>query len=187
MMERTSWIILGVAVLAGALGGWIGHQGTATPLTRPSSAAAVDRGLIGQPVPALKLTDLDGRAQRLDSWHGQPVLLNFWASWCAPCIAEMPELDRFQKQQKPGAVQVIGVAMDEPARVAAFLRKHPVDYPILLGSLASPSTTRQVGDTAEVLPYSVLLDSHGRVLDLHLGPLSESELEAWSATVAGGH
>ena len=187
MMERTSWIILGLAVLAGALGGWMGHQRTVATLTGATPPAAVDRGLIGQPVPALKLTDLDGHAERLDSWHGQPVLLNFWASWCAPCIAEMPELDQFQKQQTPGAVQVIGVAMDEPARVAAFLREHPVEYPILLGSLASPSATRQLGDTAEVLPYSVLLDAHGRIVAMHVGQLSKSELEAWSASAGNEH
>lgn len=187
MMERTSWVILGLAVLAGAIGGWIGHQRTSVPQTRPTSAAAVDRGLIGQRAPALKLTDLQGRPQRLDTWHGQRVLLNFWATWCVPCVAEMPALDRFQKQQAPGAVQVIGVAMDEPARVTEFLRTHPVAYPILLGSLAAPSTTRQLGDTAEVLPYSVLLDGDGRVLDMHVGPLSEADLHAWSASGEGDH
>ncbi|MGN6382889.1 MAG: TlpA family protein disulfide reductase, partial [Dyella sp.] len=123
------------------------------------------------------LSDLDGRAHRLADYRGHRVLLNFWASWCGPCLDEMPALDRAARAHPQATV--LGIAMDEPARVRAFLAAHPVNYPMLLGRLDSPSTSLQLGDNAEVLPYSALFDADGRLLATHRGPLDAATLDRW--------
>ena len=176
MLDRSNWLILGLAVLAAAIGGYAQHR---------QQPAATDSAWIGQPAPALTLPDLDGRVHRLSDYRGQRVLLNFWASWCGPCLDEMPTLNRAQaKFGEKGAI-VVGIAMDEPARIRAFLAMHPVSYPILLGRLGSPSTTLQLGDIHEVLPYSVLIDADGSILATHAGALSAPQLKQWLASAAG--
>ncbi|OOG40341.1 TlpA disulfide reductase family protein [Rhodanobacter sp. C05] len=172
MLDRSNWLILGLAVLAAAIGGYVQHHNQQPP-------AGMDSAMLGQPVPALTLSDLDGKPHRLSDYRGHRVLLNFWASWCGPCLDEMPALNRAQaKFGEQGAI-VAGIAMDEPTRIHAFLAAHPVSYPILLGQLDSPSTTLQLGDIRELLPYSVLIDADGRILATHAGALSTPQLEQW--------
>jgi hypothetical protein len=91
----------------------------------------------------------------------------------------MPLLDKAQADYAPGGVRIVGIAMDDPAHVRRFLAAHPLDYPVLIGQLDAPSTSLQLGDEAEVLPYSVLLDAAGRVLAVHRGPLQQAQLHAW--------
>jgi len=113
------------------------------------------------------------------------VLLNFWASWCGPCLDEMPALAQAQTKFGEQGSIVIGIAMDDPAKARAFLAAHPVNYPILLGQLTSPSTSLLFGDAAEVLPYSVLLDGDGRILAIQQGTLNAAQLQAWLAPTSG--
>jgi len=172
MFNRSTWMILLVATLAAALGGWLQHRSRLAHVP-----AGVTVAEVGSIAPDLALTGLDGRTHRLAEYRGHRVLVNFWASWCGPCLDEMPALDRAARAHPD--TTVLGIAMDEPARVRAFLETHPVGYPVLLGQLASPSSSLQLGDTAELLPYSALLDGDGRVLANHRGPLDAATLERW--------
>ena len=172
MFNRSTWMILLVAMLAAALGGWLQHRSRLAHV--PAGGTVASLGAVAPDVP---LSDLDGRAHRLAEYRGHRVLLNFWASWCGPCLDEMPALDRAARAHPQATV--LGIAMDEPARVRAFLATHPVNYPVLLGRLDSPSTSLQLGDTAEVLPYSALLDADGRLLATHRGPLDAATLDRW--------
>ena len=173
MMNRANWLILALAVLAAVAGGWLQH------------ASRERRGpdLDGRPAPALSLPDLDGRTHTLAEYAGRRVLVNVWASWCAPCLKEMPALDAAQRRFGGGRPVVVGIAMDTAPNVQAHLEKHPVSYPILLGRLDDPDSAWQLGDQAGVLPYSVLLDADGKVLASHAGVLDEATLERW----LGGH
>ena len=174
MLSRDNLVILGVAVLAAALGGWLQHE---SRLARVPAGMAVARA--GEAAPELELPDLQGRVHRLVDYRGRRVLLNFWASWCGPCLDELPALDEAQRRSgNPGAV-VLGIAMDEPARVRAFLAIHPVRFPILLGRMKPPSTSLRWGDRGEVLPYSVLIGADGRVIATHRGPLDAATLGRW--------
>jgi thiol-disulfide isomerase/thioredoxin len=169
MMTRASWLILALAVLAAAAGGWLQH----------ASRARRGTDLAGQPAPAIALPGLDGRTHALADYRGRRVLVNFWASWCGPCLKEMPALAAAQGRFGGGRPVVVGIAMDTPENVRAYLQAYPVNYPILLGRLDDPDSARQLGDTASVLPYSVLLDGEGKVLASHAGMLDTATLERW--------
>jgi peroxiredoxin len=177
MMDRSNWLIVGLAVLTAAVGGYAEHHSGLT--AQPESA------LIGQPLPALSLPDLNGKPHRLSDYRGQRVLLNFWASWCGPCLDEMPALARAQAKFGERGPIVVGIAMDDPVHVRAFLGAHPLNYPILLGQLEPPSTSMQMGDASGALPYSVLIDADGHVLATHFGALPTAQLEQWLAPLSG--
>jgi peroxiredoxin len=179
MLSRSNWLILVLAVLAAAIGGYAQHR------SRQPAAIPSDTTLIGQPAPAIVLPDLDGKPHRLADYRGHRVLLNFWASWCVPCLEEMPALNRAQAKFGEHGGIVVGIAMDDPARVRAFLAAHPLSYPIVLGELAAPSTSLRLGDIGDVLPYSVLIDAHGKILATHAGALPAAQLDDWLGGAPG--
>lgn len=179
MFTRGSRAILALAVLAAILGG-IAQHWLQTP-----SVESVESSLVGQPLPALTLLDLEGHPHALRDYHGRRLLLNFWASWCGPCVDEMPALNRARQKFGDDGTIVLGIAMDEPDRVRAFLATHPVSYPILVGQLEAPSTSLQLGDKREILPFSVLVDANGRIIATHAGILSHVQLEQWLSPSAG--
>ena len=134
----------------------------------------------GDPMPTLQLPDLEGQAVELPAaYAGRPILINFWASWCGPCIEEMPELDRFAAIQGDGGVQVIGIALDTPGEVAAFLEHTPVRYPILLEQPGPRDSGVQLGNPKGVLPYTALIDADGRLVKQKIGPFQHGEIEGW--------
>lgn len=142
----------------------------------PSNVYVLKRGDL---VPAsLNLPRLDGKPFRMAHYRGQRVLLNFWATWCHPCRQEMPMLAAAEHHHHD-QVQVIGIAMDHPAAVRAYLKKTHVDYPIVLGLGAKPDLTIRFDDTRGALPYSVLVGPDGRIKATHLGKLDAHLLHQW--------
>lgn len=121
----------------------------------------------------------DGGRLRLSDFRGRPLVVNFWATWCPPCVAEMPLLDAFFRQNKSKGWQVIGLAIDQPEHVQAFLRSNPVTYPVGLAEAAGSDWLRQLGNDAGSLPFTLVLQPDGSVLAVKLGKLSEQEIENW--------
>jgi thiol-disulfide isomerase/thioredoxin len=125
--------------------------------------------------------DLQGREVALPTaYPGRPLLINVWASWCAPCVREMPELDAFSRQQGTNGIQVVGIALDDPAAVRAFLGRVGVTYPILIDAPGPGDAGVQLGNSAGVLPYSVLVSSNGALLKQRIGPFAPGEIRRWS-------
>ena len=111
----------------------------------------------------------------------RPTLVNVWASWCGPCIEEMPELERFHGEQAANGVQVVGIALDDRDAVEAFLQRIPVTYPILLDTPGPADAGVRLGNPAGVLPYTALLDADGRLVRQKIGPFQPGEIESWVA------
>jgi thiol-disulfide isomerase/thioredoxin len=188
-MRLTTARILGVAAVAGLLGllaslaldgSLVGRlQALSGQAPAPPPGVAVTR--IGEPAPSLRLPDLSGRTRTLpDDFAGRPLLVNFWASWCAPCVEEMPELHRFAVRQGGRGVQVVGIALDDRAAVEAFLQRVRVDYPILIERAGPADASVRLGNGKGLLPYSVLIDAQGRLRKQKLGPLERGEIEDWA-------
>ncbi|MGA8277312.1 MAG: TlpA disulfide reductase family protein [Rhodanobacteraceae bacterium] len=171
-------MIVAIAVFgacAGFLaGGWLQKP---SPLpTTPSFAR------IGDNRPDLALPDVDGRSHALSEWDGKLVLLNFWASWCAPCRAEMPLLDASQKRHAQDGLEVVGIAIDDAAAARGFLAANPVDYPVLIDApTAAIDASQRFGNNRAVLPFSVLIGPHRRILAQRFGSFTKHSLDAWLA------
>jgi thiol-disulfide isomerase/thioredoxin len=169
--------VLLAALLAAAAGAALEWRLGRPEETPPAPIAAQPPATL----PPLDLQALDGQPVRVpDAYAGNVLLLNFWASWCGPCIAEMAELQRFSAQQPANGVQVVGIALDDRAAVVDFLKAHPVAYPILLDTPGPADASARLGDRAGVLPYSVLVAADGRVLKQRLGPFATGEIDAWA-------
>ncbi|MFN3543341.1 MAG: TlpA family protein disulfide reductase [Thiobacillus sp.] len=127
---------------------------------------------------AISFPDLEGQAQAMARWRGQVIVLNFWASWCAPCREEVPDFADLRAQYRAKGVEFVGIAVDTPERVTTFLREFPVDYPILIGEGAATHLAERLGNPSGALPYTIVLDRDGRVVMRHLGRLDRGTLDA---------
>ena len=135
---------------------------------------------------AAHFADLDGRPQALAQWRGKTLVVNFWASWCAPCREEMPAFSRLQTRHAGAGVQFVGIAIDSPHNVAEFARRLSVSYPLLIGETDGPALMRALGNVSLALPYTVLIDADGRPRFARLGRLDERELDALLAASGAG-
>ncbi|WP_374383208.1 TlpA family protein disulfide reductase [Thermomonas sp.] len=147
----------------------------------PAGVIVGERGGI---VPDMRVRDLDGRAVALpDAWAGRTTLVNVWATWCAPCLKEMPELQAFAREQGANGTQVVGIALDDDTAVRAFLRAHAIGYPALVDTPGPADAGVRLGNPAGVLPYSVLVAADGRLLKTRIGPFRDAaDIAAWAAT-----
>jgi thiol-disulfide isomerase/thioredoxin len=131
------------------------------------------------PAPDTVFTAPDGSETTLAASNGRIRLVNFWATWCAPCIKEMPELDRFARAQGQ-RLQVIGLAIDRMEPVQEFLTRHPVSFAIGLAGMDGTDLARSLGNPAGALPFTVLLDAKGKIVQRRLGETRQADLEAWA-------
>lgn len=190
-MRRAVWWVAGIAAAAGlSAGAWLSRPTTpplpsmSTPSVPLKSKTPVQGVRVGELMPSFTLPDLDGMAVQFpDKFKGKPLLINVWASWCAPCIEEMPELARFAARHADTGPQVVGLALDTPEAVLDFLGNVPVYYPIVIETPGPNDASVKLGNSQGLLPYSVLIDAQGRVLKQKLGPFKAGEIDAWVASV----
>ncbi|MHB1213901.1 MAG: TlpA family protein disulfide reductase [Thiobacillus sp.] len=168
-MQKKWLYVLPLALAALAAGGWLAQTRYA-----PRTPAAPAVATLWQ----LEFPDLEGRPQSLSQWRGQVVVLNFWASWCAPCREEMPDFAALRAQYRPQGIEFVGLAIDNAAGVEQFLQQQPVGYPILIGGGAAHSLARRLGNPSGALPFTVVLDREGNIALSHLGRLPRATLEA---------
>jgi len=130
--------------------------------------------MLNQPRPAFTLPDLDGNPRSTSEWDGKMLVINFWASWCTPCLREMPAFIRLQQHYGDQGVQFIGVALDDARDVNAFLDKlEPrINYPILLGDGDTFETPIAYGNQYGILPHTVIVDRTGKIAYTHFGLLT---------------
>lgn len=177
MSIRQFILLLFVVVAAAMFGFLLARQLRETRYNAEPEQPVSGVMAIGDSRPDLRLPDLSGTTVSLSRFDGKPVLLNFWASWCPPCVEEMPVLDAFARAHADW--HVVGVAM-EPAEAARdYLAEHPVSYPVLIGSDDTPDESLQFGNTRGVLPYTVLIGADGRIVKRHAGAFDRDALDDW--------
>ncbi len=137
-----------------------------------------DNNLSTQPLFASSLLNLQGKPEALSNYQGKVLVVNFWATWCPPCRAEMPELSEFQQTYADKNVVVLGIAIDELNLVNALLHSFPVNYPILIADENSPDLNYLLGNTQSILPYTVIVTADGKVLKTFFGRINKALLEA---------
>ncbi|HYF18246.1 MAG TPA: TlpA disulfide reductase family protein [Ramlibacter sp.] len=171
--NRRRWLLAGVgaaAALAGAGAAWWSM--------RPPAPAAL-------PLPegfwGLSFATPQGGQVSLSSFRGKPLLLNFWATWCPPCVEELPLLDRFAQQHAAKSWQVVGLAIDQPSAVRQFLGRTPVRFPIGLAGLEGTELGRSLGNLTGGLPFTVVFGPDGQVRQRRMGKVSEADLAQWAA------
>lgn len=132
------------------------------------------RKMLGKPSPNFFLPDLNGQEVSLGKWQGKLVLINFWATWCLPCMKEIPVLNTFQKRYADDDFQVVGIAIDNIVAIKKFTQKIPIQYPTLIGDT---QLVLKFGNRAGALPYSVIIDQQGKIVEIASGMLTETYLQ----------
>jgi thiol-disulfide isomerase/thioredoxin len=159
------WLIFGVVgVLALAIGAFVGLRPEA-----PQDASTLL---------ALSLPDITGQQQPLGQWRGKVVVVNFWATWCAPCREEMPEFVRAQSEFGPKGLQFVGIAVDQADKVDEFARELRLNYPVLIGGYGAIELSKTLGNRLMALPFTIIVDRQGRVAHTQLGPLKPDQLRS---------
>ncbi len=178
-------VLVALALLAGTAG-YVTHRMLAAGDPAPAPAtAALDpvpaaRAAPEQPL-AWSFATLDGERRRLDAWPAEVVVLNFWATWCPPCLREIPAFVELQARHGADGLQFIGIALDQPEQVAAFVAEHTMNYPVLVGNDDVIRFMQQLGNAIGGLPYTVVL-AGGEVVLTHQGEWDAAEA---AETLAG--
>jgi thiol-disulfide isomerase/thioredoxin len=183
---KTQSVALGLIAVAAAAAGFL-LATLLNPATEPSGGLPVGAAhleypdsddLVGRPRPDFTHYDSSGAEVSADDFEGQVLLINFWASWCKPCVEEMPMLSRLATRLRPQGLAVIGIALDDPGRAIEFAESLDLSYPVLVGQTDVVLTGRRYGNRTGMLPFSALVDAGGIVRWLHLGALDAVELES---------
>jgi thiol-disulfide isomerase/thioredoxin len=122
------------------------------------------------------LPDKNGVPQQLSQWRGKALVVNFWATWCAPCVEEMPELNQLQTEVEKKNIQIIGIGIDSAANITSFASKLKIGYPLYVAGMAGTDLSRLFGNQAGGLPFTVLIDAHGQIKKTYLGRLNLEEV-----------
>lgn len=158
--------IMLICVLAGL---WLGRTYWRAPPVEVSSSA-VER------LADFTLPDLDDRPRSIMEWSGRPLVINFWATWCAPCRREMPLLQHLHDERGATGLQVIGVALDNRADVSRFVAGTGVTYPVLYGEIAASRVAESFGDAYIGLPLSAFIAPGGEIIAVWSGELQAADL-----------
>lgn len=169
--SRRLWLTGSVAVAAAAAGAGVAWWRSQPQAMGPNAEQQLWSQVFEAP---------DGKPFAMADWKGKSVLLNFWATWCPPCVKEMPMLSAFAAEKASHGIQVIGLAVDKNEAVLRFLQRQPVQYPVAMAMQGGLGLTRALGNLQGGLPFTVLFDAKGQVQQRKIGELSREDLASWS-------
>lgn len=180
------WILVVVLALGAGAAAYLAGRAWLAPAPQPvapSPVPAPNSGLLPQPPvipdrrPDLTLADRDGKPRSLAEWNGRPQVINFWATWCAPCRREIPMLNALSRDGAWPEIALVGIAIDFREDVLRYLEKTPVSYTILIGEQDGLDAARAFGMASLGLPFTAFVDSQGRIVTIHLGELHRPQAD----------
>lgn len=174
-MQRRNLLYLGAAGVAGLAGigaAWLKYE----PQKLTSGQTDALRDIFW----AMSFDTPDGQPQAMSSFRGKPLLLNFWATWCPPCVEELPLLDAFYQAHKAKGWQVLGLAVDQPSAVRKWLQAKPLSFAVGMAGLNGTDLSKSLGNLAGSLPFTVVFGASGALLHRKTGKVSEEDLMQWA-------
>jgi thiol-disulfide isomerase/thioredoxin len=162
----------GVAGLAGMGAAWLKYE--------PQKLTSGQTDALQDIFWAMSFDTPDGQPQAMSSFRGKPLLLNFWATWCPPCVEELPLLDAFYQAQKAKSWQVLGLAVDQPSAVRKWLQAKPLGFAVGMAGLNGTDLSKSLGNLAGSLPFTVVFGASGALLHRKTGKVSEEDLMQWA-------
>jgi len=181
-VNRFAIAALVVGAAAAGATAYLAYQRRAQPPVQSSVPAESKPAVLADRVPEFKLADRDGNLRSLADWQGKSLIVNFWATWCAPCRREIPLLRDLQQQFGPAGFQVIGIAADYRDKVVAYADSARIGYPLLIGEQDALNAAAAFGIQVIGFPFTVFSDASGRIIACHVGeltrPLAEVILDA---------
>lgn len=172
-MNRRQWILTGAFAVAG-LGVGVGlsyWRHSPKQLAEPAGWVFDLR--------LQKAAQARGELLSLAEFRGKPLVVNFWATWCPPCVEEMPELSAFYDKFRPKGVQLLGIAVDSPSNVREFLEERQFSYPLVVAGANGSELASRLGSRIDAFPYTVLVAPNGQVVQQKMGRIHEEELIKW--------
>lgn len=173
-MARSALLTLILSVAA--ITAYLGYRALIST-GNPGSAERTAIASMAETLPEFSLEDMTGDTRSIHSWEGNALVINFWATWCVPCLREIPLLKEFQDANRSTPVQVVGIAVDDLEAVRSFAEEMRFNYPVLVGQLAAMDAAAQFGVNFFVLPFTVFTDTQERILGVHSGELHAEHLD----------
>ncbi|MDO8887207.1 MAG: TlpA disulfide reductase family protein [Hydrogenophaga sp.] len=170
-LQRRHVLMTGAAVAAAGAGAWLSWRRIAPRPVLSGAEAAFWAGTFDGP---------NGETVNLETMRGRPLLVNFWATWCPPCVEELPLLNAFNTAHAAQGWQVLGLAVDQPSAVRGFLQKLPLNFPVGMAGFAGTELSKSLGNPSGSLPYTVVFGTGGTVLHRKIGKVSEADLAQWA-------
>lgn len=171
---RQLLIYLGLAALAITTGFMLRAQlmgGSQSALSSEASQQGAKAIL------AANLPDIQGENQAISQWRGNVIVVNFWATWCTPCREEIPEFIAAQEKYRDQGLVFVGIAIDQADKVKAYSEEFGINYPVLIGSLHAWSLAEAAGNRQSALPYTVIINRSGEIVETYLGRVHLKKLE----------
>jgi thiol-disulfide isomerase/thioredoxin len=148
--------------------------GSAEPAAPTADTSDVAAPKVPETLPQFALADRDGKKRRLGEWKGRPLMVNYWATWCAPCRREIPLLNDLRKQRSAQKLEIIGIAVDFREDVLKYAQETTISYPLLIGEEDGLEAVKSVG-MQPAFPFTIFADSQQRIVALKVGELHEDE------------
>ncbi len=176
MSDMARSALLTLALSAAALVAYVGYRAM-IPGNDTGDTGHLVASSIVDTLPEFALEDLSGEFRSIHDWEGDALVINFWATWCAPCLREIPLLKEFQDASGSAGVQVVGIAVDHTEAVREFAEEMGFNYPVMVGQLAAMEAAAEFGIEFFVLPFTVFTDPRERILSVHSGELHAEHLD----------